>query len=80
MIAHVCASTGWTWDYVAENVDLPRLECLSRYWDRFPPVHVLVASYMGIKPKTEAIEEDNSHDPVLEEITKMYPQATTRMP
>ncbi|MBS5743739.1 MAG: hypothetical protein KHW43_09625 [Neisseria sp.] len=52
MIAHVCDSTGWTWDYVADNLDLPRIGHLNDYWREHPPVHILVASYMGIKPSS----------------------------
>jgi hypothetical protein len=33
---------------------VPRLEALGRYWQRFPPVHVLVAAYMGVKGGAEA--------------------------
>ncbi len=51
MIAHVCCSTGWTWDYVAENIDLPRLATLNEYWRGHPPTHVMVAAYFGIKPE-----------------------------
>lgn len=66
VIAHVCASTGWTWDYVAEHVDLPRLEALTRYWEGHPPTHVMVAAYFGIKPTetpptTPTGEQDFSH-------------------
>ncbi|QMT41238.1 hypothetical protein [Neisseria shayeganii] len=60
MMAHICASTGWTWDYVAENIDLPRIQHLSEYWRRHPPVHILVASYIGYRapdPATLAAEE-----------------------
>lgn len=49
--AHVCACTGWTWEYIAEHLDLPRLDSLNRYWAQHPPVHMLVAQYMGIKPQ-----------------------------
>ena len=58
MIAHVCASTGWTWDYVAENLDLPRIQCLNEYWREHPPVHILVASYMGIKPSSGIVQSE----------------------
>ena len=30
VIAHVCASTGWTWDYVAEHIDLVGLQGFER--------------------------------------------------
>ena len=56
MIAHVCASTGWTWDYVADNLDLPRIQHLNEYWREHPPVHILVASYMGIKPSSSVVQ------------------------
>ena len=38
-----------------KNVDLPRLEQLTRYWRKFPPVHVLVAQYVGYKGPKEDI-------------------------
>ena len=52
MIAHVCASTGWTWEYVAADIDLVRLGHLSEYWKQHPPTHVLVAAYMGVGEKS----------------------------
>lgn len=58
MIAHVCASTGWTWDYVADNLDLPRIGHLNDYWREHPPVHILVASYMGIKPSSSPVQSE----------------------
>jgi hypothetical protein len=47
-------STGWTWDYVGFNVDLPRLATLNAYWKKFPPMHILFAGYVGHKPEAEA--------------------------
>ncbi|MFS1524440.1 hypothetical protein ACL7TT_10055 [Microbulbifer sp. 2304DJ12-6] len=47
---------GWTWAHIRENVDLPQLEAMNRYWKRFPPVHVLVAAFVGYqggKPSSE---------------------------
>lgn len=31
-------------------MDLPRLKTLNAYWRRCPPVHLLVAGYMGYRP------------------------------
>jgi len=45
----VCASTGYTWDEVGK-LTIPRLKALMRYWAKHPPVHILVAAYMGYKP------------------------------
>lgn len=36
-------ATGWTYEYIDEHIDLPRLEALTRHWARRPPVHVGVA-------------------------------------
>ena len=41
---------GWTWDQVGE-LTLPRLKALRRYWRKHPPVHLLVAAYLGYKPR-----------------------------
>jgi hypothetical protein len=50
LIADVCASTGWTWDYVEDTLTAPRMIALYEYWNKHPPVHKLVAAYMGLKP------------------------------
>ena len=52
MIAHIAASTGWTWDYIADNIDLPRAQSLSKYWQQHPPVHILLAAYVGYTAPT----------------------------
>jgi hypothetical protein len=61
VIAHVCASTGWTWDYVAEHMDLVRLAALTDYWKGHPPTHVMVAAYFGIGPEKPAAEADKQN-------------------
>lgn len=61
LIAHVCASTGWTWDYVATNIDLPRVQHLGDYWQQHPPMHILLAAHVGYKaptPPSEAEEQE----------------------
>lgn len=50
-MSHVTACTGWTWDTVLSELDLPRLAALNLYWESHPPVHILIAAYMGVKPK-----------------------------
>jgi len=62
LYAHVIAVTGWTWDYIAEHVDLPRLEALNRYWTQLPPLHLMVAAYLGIKPKEKEPIIKDLHD------------------
>lgn len=48
----ICADTGWTWDEVG-RLTLPRYRALYRRFKDHPPVHWMVAAYLGIKPKTE---------------------------
>lgn len=57
--AHVIACTGWTWEYISDHVDLPRLEALNKYWAQFPPAHVLIAAYLGIKPQQKSFQITN---------------------
>lgn len=47
-------STGWTWDYCLWSLDIPRLIALNTYWKHSPPLHLMVAAYLGIKPKEES--------------------------
>jgi len=54
LYSHVIACTGWTWDYIAEDLDLPRLESLRRYWAQLPPIHMMIAAYFGISPQKQA--------------------------
>jgi len=44
-------ATGWTWDYIDENMTLPRLASLTAYWRSHPPTHVIAAAFTGIKPQ-----------------------------
>lgn len=46
----MCARTGWTWDYVWE-LGVDRIECLEEHWKVEPPVDLLVAAFLGFKPK-----------------------------
>lgn len=67
LIAHVCHCTGWTWDYVVEHIDIPRLTHLKDYWSQFPPLAIIVAHYLGAaKPK-----ETKSPDQQAEELMSL---------
>lgn len=48
----MCQSLGYTWDYVEQHMDLPRLAAFNRYWVKHPPVHLLVAAYLGAGENT----------------------------
>jgi hypothetical protein len=49
-------STGWTWREVETELDLPTLAALSTYWRAHPPVHLMVAAYLGLGEKPKAPE------------------------
>lgn len=51
----VVTATGWRWSEVDE-MTLDQVDSLYAYWRSSPPVHELVAAYMGIKPEAEASE------------------------
>lgn len=34
---------------------MPRLAALSKYWHEHPPTHLLVAAYLGYKPKASNV-------------------------
>ena len=53
LYAHLCTCFGWTWEYIDECMTFERLESCDRYWKEHPPIHIIVADYMGYeKPKT----------------------------
>lgn len=64
LFARICANTGWTWDYVRSNVDLPMLDALEQQWLDQPPVHRLVAAYLEYKPPahTEPANDASLHE------------------
>lgn len=49
---------GWTWDYTEETLTVPRLKALQKHWEDHPPLPLMVAAYLDIKPKEKASEED----------------------
>jgi hypothetical protein len=60
---------GWTWEYIDEFVTVPRLMEISEYWKMVPPMHEVVASFLGGKresargttgPGTERVNDDGA--------------------
>lgn len=64
-------STGWTWDYCLWHLDIPRLCALNAYWRNSPPVHLMVAAYLGIKPK-EGAATDPADTPEAHEHPEIF--------
>lgn len=59
---HLSISTGMTIEQVREQFDLPRLTAFTSYTKRFPPVHVLVASYFGFGKPTESATNEGHEE------------------
>ncbi len=51
---------GWTWDYVEETLDVPRLAALTAYWREHPPTHVLLAARYAYKAPNEPTRSVNT--------------------
>lgn len=51
------ASTGWTWDECLDQLDTPRMAALEAIWLRWPPVHKLLAAFIGYKAPEEQAKQ-----------------------
>ncbi len=45
---------------------LPRLYAMNRYWQDHPPVHILLAAFMGMKPTDKMEAEEAGLDELLQ--------------
>ncbi len=50
--------TGWTWDHVETTLTVPRLRALHEEWQRHPPMPVLFAAWLGVKPREYGTAEE----------------------
>ena len=44
MYALFCVETGWTWEYVDEEMTLPRLDGFLKLWKVTPPLRAMLAT------------------------------------
>lgn len=77
IVAHVCASIGWTWDYCLWQLDIPRLQALNTQWRRFPPPAVQlarIAMFLGLSAtKPEAATESAISQDGVDAALDMFP-------
>lgn len=45
----MCAAFGWTYHYVYENLSLAHVDSIQSYLKDNPPLHRMVAHYLGYK-------------------------------
>lgn len=55
--AQICADTGWDFDQVG-RLTLPRYRALYAHFRRQPPVHWLLAAFIGWKPSQDGPQRD----------------------
>ncbi len=58
---------GWTWEYIDDHIDIPRIRALTSYWRLHPPLHIVVPAALGIKPQSggsQSIEDAAEFVPV----------------
>lgn len=48
--AQIVSATGWSWDQV-DALTIPRYRALRRYWEEYPPVHLLLRALVGFQPR-----------------------------
>lgn len=60
--------TGWTWEYIDESMDIPRLTALNRYWESSPPIHTMLAAFFGYEPRKQKPESSDDEIRALLEI------------
>jgi hypothetical protein len=52
-------------------MDIPRLEAMNKYWKSYPPVHVMIAGYLGIKPESAPKKMSEAE---IAELMQQFPQ------
>lgn len=47
---------GWSWEYIDEQMTIPRLDAINAYHRKHPPLHLAVAAYLGVGEKARPSE------------------------
>jgi hypothetical protein len=63
------AAYGWTWEYIDENMTIPRLNTVHTHWEYAPPVHMMIASFFGLKRPGSKKQQDAA----IAELLAMFP-------
>jgi hypothetical protein len=61
---------GWSWEYIDEEMTLPRMAAISKHWDKIPPLSISLAGIamaLGVKKpeKMTAEKAQSSMDELL---------------
>ena len=71
MYWHVITCTGWSWDQVDCDMDLPKLAALGKFHKQFPPIHKMIAEYLGVGSEPTPIKNTDAE---LDELMMLFPQ------
>ena len=63
---------GTTPDYWEDSLTVPRLDAMNEEWRMHPPLAMLVAGYLGYKPKPRRVE-------AVEELMRLFPTGILRL-
>lgn len=72
-MAWVISSTGWTWEYVEDNVTLPKLAILDKFWQQIPPTSLQlkrISIALGLPVSASAQHSGNAIEATDEELQK----------
>lgn len=53
----IASETGWAWEYIDEEMTLPKMRAFVTNWHKFPPAWATlarIAAALGIKAQTES--------------------------
>lgn len=68
LYALFCVETGWTWEYVDEEMTLPRCDGFVALWKQTPPLRTtlrIIAGALGMKaPESGATDAKSTVQPV----------------
>lgn len=67
-MSKVVRDTGWLWSAAEEELTYPMLSAFAASWQACPPLHELVAAYLGYESK-----KARSTDDQMVELMAMFP-------
>jgi hypothetical protein len=71
---------GWTFEYIDEFVTLPQLKQMSHFWEKSPPIHQMIAAYLGIGKSKTIGEEVVVAEDAMPDLLREFAQAGGVLP
>lgn len=75
LYAQIIAATGWDWDQV-DALTMPRYRALLRYWQTYPPAHLLLRALVGFKPPGAERSGSGTAPASFESLAALAPSGT----